>query len=406
MACEFIKNRDIILFALKSWDMEIGGSSKKYASVFAKNQNRVLFVNRALDRASLFRNRHDQKTKNRLEGRKDESKRLTKVDENIWVLNPASILESINSIGWTWAYDQLSKLNAKRLAKEINKAARELDFKSPILYIENDFLRGYYMEELIENVDLTIYYIRDQLTTQEYYRKHGLRLEPRLIEKSDVVIANSQQLADYAHKFNPNSFFVGQGVDLELFLERDFPKPKELENIPGPIIGYVGAILSTRLDLEIIRTIALKNPKWSVVMVGPEDNTFAKSDLHQIKNVYFTGRKELKELPGFISHFDVCINPQLKNEMTRGNYPLKVDEYLALGKPVVATHTDAMEMFGDYVYLCENAEDYVVSIEKALSSVNDAALIIKRKSFARSHTWESCVEKLDDALMNLNQVHD
>ena len=405
MACEFIKNRDIILFALKSWDMEIGGSSKKYASVFAKNNNRVLFVNRALDRASLFRNRNDQKTKNRLQARKDESKRLTREQENIWVLNPSSILESINSIGWNWAYDKLSRINAKRLAKEINKAARELNFKDIILYIENDFLRGYYMEEFIENVDLTIYYIRDQLTSQDYYRKHGLRLEPKLIGKSDVVIANSQQLADYAHKFNPNSFFVGQGVDLELFLERDFPKPKSLNNIPRPIIGYVGAILSTRLDLEIIRTIASKNPNWSIVMVGPEDDTFANSDLHQFGNIYFTGRKELKDLPAFISHFDICINPQLKNEMTRGNYPLKVDEYLALGKPVIATHTEAMDMFKDYVYLCNSPAEYVAAIEKALEELNDPAIILKRKSFARSHTWESCVEKLDMAILSLNKSH-
>ena len=37
------------------------------------------------------------------------------------------------------------------------------------------------------------------------------------------------------------------------------------------------------------------------------------------------------------------------NAVTQGDYPLKIDEYLAMGKPVVATRTP-MALFADYAY--------------------------------------------------------
>ncbi|HAI83429.1 MAG TPA: glycosyl transferase family 1, partial [Chitinophagaceae bacterium] len=87
---------------------------------------------------------------------------------------------------------------------------------------------------------------------------------------------------------------------------------------------------------------ATAKPEWSLVLVGPEDEAFKQSALHQLPNVHFLGSKQPEALPEYVAAFDVCINPQLLNEVTIGNYPRKVDEYLAMGKPVVATQTEAM----------------------------------------------------------------
>ena len=74
---------------------------------------------------------------------------------------------------------------------------------------------------------------------------------------------------------------------------------------------------------------------YSIVLVGPEDEDFMKSKLHQIENIFFLGSKSEVELSSYINGFDVAINPQLVNMMTIGNYPRKIDEYLAMGKPIV-----------------------------------------------------------------------
>ena len=169
--------------------------------------------------------------------------------------------------------------------------------------------------------------------------------------------------------------------------------PQELQGLPAPIVGYVGAIDSARLDESILETLAQQRPEWSIVMVGPEDDFFSASNLHRHPNIYFTGRKPLQQLPDFVAHFDVCINPQLINTITKGNYPLKIDEYLAMGKPVVATRTRTMKLFEAYTYQADRPGDYVFLIEKALAE-NSAFLEAERIAFARSHTWENCMKEL------------
>ncbi|HSZ86297.1 MAG TPA: glycosyltransferase, partial [Puia sp.] len=138
---------------------------------------------------------------------------------------------------------------------------------------------------------------------------------------------------------------------------------------------------------------------YSIVFVGPVDKTFEKSKLNNLKNIHFTGLKKLEEIPAYISHFNICMNPQMINPLTVGNYPRKIDEYLVMGKPVVATATMAMEMFRDYVFLCKTKEDYVTQINLILS--NEQFLSDKEKerriNFALTHSWENSIGMLGDA---------
>lgn len=290
MADQYLTNKDIIIFALKSWDTEIGSSSKEYAKVLAKNNNRILYVNRALDRLSLIKFRNHPQIKKRVGSL--ASNLPEKVDDNIWVLNPGTVLESINRIPWPFIFDRLNRLNNRRLASEINKAAESLRFDNIILYIENDFLRAFYLKEMISNVLASVYYIRDYLPSQAYFSAHGKRLEPMMIAKSTLVSTNSEYLMKYARKYNLNSHFVGQGCDLTLFSAGFFDIPQDISTVKRPIIGYTGALLTTRLDINIIRQIALHNNDWSIVLVGTEDDGFRNSDLHRISNIHFMGRKK------------------------------------------------------------------------------------------------------------------
>jgi glycosyltransferase involved in cell wall biosynthesis len=114
--------------------------------------------------------------------------------------------------------------------------------------------------------------------------------------------------------------------------------------------------------------------------------------------VYFLGSKQPIELPAYINGFDVCINPQIVSEVTIGNYPRKIDEYLAVGKPVVATKTEAMSIFSNYTYLADSKEEYVEFINQALSQDN-VTLQQDRKKFASLHTWENSVEEIYKAIL-------
>ncbi|SMC95968.1 glycosyltransferase [Pedobacter africanus] len=392
-----IKGRDIIVVGQQPWDTEIGSNCKNIALEFSKD-NRVLYINSPLDRITLYRSKNDPKTQKRLEIIKGKQEGLIQIEQQLWNYYPDCMVESINWIGSTRIFDFFNRLNNVKLAKSIAKAISELNFKDFILFNDNEIFKGFYLNDFLKPA-VSIYYSRDYMVAVDYWKKHGEKLEPQLIAKNDICVANSTFLAQYCQKYNPNSYYVGQGCELDIFFpEKAKDLPADLSGLKRPLIGYVGALQSIRLDIELIEYIAFARPEWTIVLVGPENEVFKNSGLHQLGNVIFTGAKAVAELPDYINAFDVCINPQLVNEVTIGNYPRKIDEYLAIGKPVVATNTKAMETFKDFVYLAASKDDYVTLIEKALKDDSEQEQH-KRREFALGHTWENSVSAIYQAVI-------
>src|SRR5690606_16354053 len=89
----------------------------------------------------------------------------------------------------------------------------------------------------------SVYYSRDYYLAGGYWKKHGSRLEPQLIGKNNICVANSVFLTDYCRKYNENSYYVGQGCELDLF-KRDasFDMPPDIKHLKKPLIGYAGEI--------------------------------------------------------------------------------------------------------------------------------------------------------------------
>ncbi len=387
-----IQNRDFIIIGLQALDSRIGSNCINIAEEIAKH-NRVLYVNYPLDRLTILREKNDPLIQKRLRINKGQEPDLIQVNENLWNLFPRTTLESISQIPFDFVFDFFNKINGKRFARQIKKAIQKLGFKNYFIFNDSDMFRGFYLKELLEP-EMYIYYTRDNLVAVDYWKKQGIRIEAALMAKSDIVVGNSTYLADQARVFNPRSFYVGQGCDVSLFDKKLIQSlPEDFDKIPRPIIGYIGAIFSLRLDVDVLIHIATKKPDWQIVLVGPEDEVFKQSKLHDLPNVWFLGSKKMEELPQYLMAFDVAINPQKLNEVTIGNYPRKIDEYLAMGKPTVATRTKAMEVFEDYTYLAETKEQYVEMIEKALIE-NNTELEKGREEFARSHTWTNNVEEI------------
>lgn len=395
-----MENRCVIMFGLQPWDIEIGSNFKNMA-IEISHANKLLYVNRPLDRISYYKKRKDKKVKARLESINQNKNTLKEVEKNIWVLNPRIILDSINFLPPGRIYNYLNKKNNKKIALEILSSAKQLGFDKPVLIVDNDFFNALYLKDFIKP-DVFIYYIRDYLLSQEYFKKHGEKAEPLIMKKADAVVANSSYLNDYANNYN-NSTDIGQGCEVEEFLESNQVMPEDMIHLQGPKIGYCGILTSVRLDIKLLEFIAKEKPGWNIILVGPEDDVFTTSSLHRIKNIIFLGPKTPSALPAYVHAFDVCINPQVSNQMTIGNYPRKIDEYLAAGKPVVATNTRAMSFFSDFVYLCDSPDSYITNIDQALSEKNKTNLKERRIEFAKLHTWAASVNKLYKVINNIKK---
>lgn len=397
-----VKDRDIIVVGLQPWDGEIGSNCKNIAIEFAK-YNRVLYVNYPLDRISIKRESNTSFITKRIDIIKKKKENLIKINNSTWQLYPTCILESINWIPFTFIFKLFNKINNVRFANEIKKAIKKLGFKNYILFNDSDIFRSYHLQELLKP-EMSVYYTRDNMMSVPYWYKHGHILEPQLMAKSNVVTANSSYLANVAKQYNNNSFYVGQGCETDEFdLEKINSIPNDILNIKAPIIGYIGAIYKQRLDLELVEFIAETKTEYNIVLIGPQDDAFKQSKLHKMNNVFFLGLKETKELPFYLARFDVAINPQILNEVTIGNYPRKIDEYLAMGKPTIATKTKAMEIFKEYTYLANNKEEYIQFIDIALKE-NSKQKEKERIDFARSHTWENSVTEIYKAILQFTKI--
>ena len=390
-----ITNQDFIIVGQQAWDTEIGSNCKNIALELSKH-NCVLYVNPPLDRITLFRKAQDEKVIKRRQMLQGKKSNLVKVENNLWNLYPDCVLESINWVKSHFIFDVFNRWNNKRYANSIRKAIQTLGLKDYLLFNDNDIFRSFYLKDFL-HPKRSIYYSRDYMLGTDYWKYHGTKLEPKLINKSDLCLANSYYLTNYCKQYNPQSYFVGQGCDFSTFTSIKHQELPDLHNLKKPIIGYIGALASSRLDISLLEFLAKAQPNWSIVLIGPEDDGFQKSELHHLKNIHFLGLKEASVLPNYIQAIDVCINPQLVNEITIGNYPRKIDEYLALGKPVVAIATEAMQMFKAYTYLANGKEQFVQLVELALAE-DCITKQQERTTFALSHSWENCVNEIYNAI--------
>lgn len=386
-----INQKDIVITGIQAWDIGIGSNCINIAKEMSKN-HRVLYVNPPLSRKSIYNGPESDEIKLRIECIKGQRNPVQKINENLWVLNPPMIAESVTWMPY-FMFKYWNRLNCKRLASKITNALKSIAFKDFILFTDSDMYRSQHLKSYLKPSGF-IYYSRDNLMTVPYWFKHGKYLEPKIMEQADIVVANSPFLVDKAASFNLNSFYVGQGCDIENFLPR-----KETEllydfgNLKRKKVGYVGLLSQRRLSISAIEHLARTRMDWDIILIGPQEPCFSKSVLHDLENVHFIGKINEEDIGRYVRSFDVCINPQIVNELTKGNYPRKIDEYLAAGKPVVATYTPTMEVFKNFCYLARKEEEYPYLIEKALKE-NSSILEESRIQFAQTHSWKNSVNAI------------
>ncbi|MBA4852672.1 glycosyltransferase [Emticicia sp. BO119] len=383
-----------ILIAQQEWELNLGSNARNLAAEISKTMP-VVYVNPDTNLKSLIFRIGTPYGRKRLKLALGIGENTIKIADNLWLHTPKNISTSINFLKNFKLYDILNKRNAKGFFDSLKMAVKKLGWKPEkcIVFNDSQMFAGPFVKEFFSPL-LSFYYIRDNLVEQAYFKFHGPRIEPITIRDADAIFTNSAYLAEYGAKYNTRSSDIGQGCETDIYdAFSEKTEPADLAQIQYPRIGYVGFLTHERLDIQLLEQIAKARKNWQIVLIGPEDAVFERSRLHEIPNVHFLGSKKTKELPAYMHYMDVCMNPQVINGLTIGNYPRKIDEYLSMGKPTVATETLAMNMFLPHVELAVGLEGYLKAIEKALQpQTHDQK--IAAINCAKSHTWEACVEKI------------
>lgn len=387
-----LKGQDIVCLSLTPWETTLPSTAHFLMREFAK-ENRVLFVDHPLTLKDGWTQRLSPRWKRTLGlwPRLREAGRMH-------VLTPPFITPSALS---TSLFDFAMDLSARQVAGVVREAMAELGMRRPILWIAFDVPLGLHLCGRLDE-SLILYHCYDEIGGEPYIARHGTRLEPLLMRRADLVITTSRTLYEARRTQHPACHWVPNGVDFERFATAQEPQLSlhpALAGIPHPILGYLGN-LETRVDFELLAQVAKARPDWSLVLMGPVQEAYRSQvrALSQLPNVFYLGACPPHEAPRFLKGIDVGLIPFVHSRQTHAIYPLKLNEYLAAGLPVVMTSFAPLEEFAEVCWSADGSTAFLEAVEEALEK-RDVTEVMRRQGIADRHDWSERAETLGRLLM-------
>jgi glycosyltransferase involved in cell wall biosynthesis len=301
-----------------------------------------------------------------------------------------------NLAPWGHRHRLPQRLNNRLGARSVARAAASL--RRPLVaWVYDPCAAG--MASRLE-ADLLVYDCVDDYAEQAGSDAHRRALvahsERALLSRADLVFATARALFERHREANPHTFLVRNVGDVSHFARPELDVPEELRLLRAPVIGFVGNFLANKVDTDLVRVAARLRPEWSFALVGPPAD--AKERLLRLAeeaNVHWLGLRPYEELPRYVAGFDVAVIPYLANDYTRSCFPLKTFEYLAAGKPVVATGLPELEGMEPDVVVAADAAGFVAAVEGALA-IRDAADVERRRALAAANSWETRTQRLEE----------
>ncbi|MBK8907804.1 MAG: glycosyltransferase [Rhodospirillales bacterium] len=281
-------------------------------------------------------------------------------------------------------------LNQSFGAAAVRNAIARVGFKRIILWFVVPH-PGYLAGRLGEA--LSVYYCIDDYAAHPGVDQDAIqRADAELTRMADQVFVAPPGLLEAKQQLNPHTLFSPHGVDVDLFAQAILPETPiapAAASLRHPVVGFFG-LLGEWIDVPLLVRIAEAHPEWTLLIVGR-----VAADVTRLKehgNVTFVGPQPYEELPQWAKAFDVAVIPYLRNRQVINANPLKLREYLATGKPVVAVSTPEIDRFGDCVRVAADAADFVTKIEEALDR-DTPEQQASRMNAVRAMTWDARVEE-------------
>ncbi|WP_322032445.1 glycosyltransferase [Paraburkholderia sp. J76] len=317
------------------------------------------------------------------------------VQERIWVWSPIAIPMH--------QYNIVRFFNRMLLSLGLAACTTHLRFRRPIGWTYNPLTTQFFD---LSSFKKLVYHCVDEVKAQPGVPCEVVEIaEKELTQSCQICFVTSEHLLATRKEWKPETYYFPNVADYEHFasaMDRGLAVPDDLNAIPGPRVGFIGAISEYKVDFELLARMAREHPEWSIVLigrVGEGDPSTTVSKVEALPNVHLLGARPYECLPAYLKGIDVAILPSRLNEYTRGMFPMKFFEYLAAGKPVVATNLHALADFTDVCTLANDHASFVAGVERAL--VDSAEERSARISLAQEYTYERRTSRMMDLVNGL-----
>lgn len=385
------KGKDIVCISMTTWEGDYMKTIVHMMSQLARN-HRVLFVDYPFtvkDVMSTMAGKAKAPVK-RMLGLSSRLRTLSAKGQEVHHLTLPSILP-INWINNPATFSKLNSLQSSIIASSIRKAMDALKFEQPIVINAFNPIVGLPLAGKLNESKL-VYYCYDEIRAAQWCGKHGGMMEDHFIRKVDEVIVTSEGLYNSKSKAHPNTTLVKNGVDFDLF-HKAF---NHIKDVSRKVVGYVGSI-DFRLDYDLLEYLIRTKKKYDFHFVGRITEREQQKRLDKYPNVKFFGAQQPPEIPKLMARFDIGIIPFAKNEFTKNIYPLKINEYLAAGIPVVSTDFATLDDFRDVVAIGRSNLEVQAHLDAELvcDTMNKA---LERASIAQQNDWSVRALQMENVL--------
>lgn len=381
-----LKGYNIVIFSLFRFDAEIESTSFAIAKQLSVH-NKVYYFDNPYTLNDVVNKRKTDAYKRRrgLFSMFSDKSIRTQFDQlEVFIL---PIVLSIHFLPEGKIYRLLLKLNEYLIKNKIRNVLNKRGV-ADFIYI-NSFNFHYPTISDTLHPALTVYQCLDPIQG-DFDARHGADSEKIIVENSDLIICSSKQLYTEKLALNPDTCFIPNAADLEhsqKALNPDLMVSPLLSGISKPLIGYLGSI-DHRMDFSLLERVATQHSDKSFTLIGPMHCTLPDA-IKRLPNIYFLGKITYDQMPAVVKGFDVCIIPFVKDEKSATVFPLKLFEYLGVGKPVVSSdfNPDLEDFTLGTVSFCKNPSEFADAIQDVLDH-DTIELRDKRIEVASHNTWK------------------
>lgn len=238
-----------------------------------------------------------------------------------------------------------------------------------------------------------VYYPQDDYAAMFELGMHQFnpQMEKHLVAHADLNLALAAPVAEKLKRGVRAVELVPDAVDPGEFRDAVGDAPNVLRGAECTL-GFWGALMQPMVDAALVRAVAEARPEWAINLLGPYEppQQYASlyEELRDVPNIRFHGAVPRAQLKEYARAFDVCIIPAPDNDMSRGRDPIKLYEYLAAYKPVVASHMPQVR-HAPYVHVVSNTDEFIAAVERARREMIEPRVI---DEFLAQQTWGARAE--------------